>query len=80
MMNMAMKPTANSNDVVNRICPPQSVPIQLKIFTPVGIAMSIVVPANTESAIGPSPVENMWWLHTLHPRNAITTPEYTTTV
>ena len=40
----------------------------------------MVVPANTESAIGPNPVENMWWLHTLQPRNAITTPEYTTTV
>ena len=80
MMNIAMNPTANSSDVVNRICPPHSVPIQLKIFTPVGMAMSIVVPANTESAMGPSPVENMWWLQTLHPKNAMTTPEYTTTV
>ena len=43
------------------------VPIQLKIFTPVGIAMSIVASENTESAIGPMPVENMWWLHTPKP-------------
>src|SRR5438132_11310602 len=43
MMNIAMNPTAKSSDVVNRICPPQSVPIQLKIFTPVGMAMSIAV-------------------------------------
>ena len=38
----------------------QSVEIQLKIFTPVGIAMSIVVRLNTESAIGPRPTANMW--------------------
>ncbi len=29
------------------------------------------------SAIGPIPVENMWWLHTPKPRNAMNTPENT---
>ena len=43
------------------------VPIQLKIFTPVGMAISIVPSENTVSAIGPMPVENMWWLHTPKP-------------
>ena len=42
--------------------------------------MSIVVAENTESAIGPSPTENMWWLHTPQPMKPISTPEYTTTV
>ena len=36
MMNIATKPMANSIGVVKRIEPPQIVPIQLKIFTPVG--------------------------------------------
>ena len=39
--------------------PPQTVAIQLKIFTPVGIAISIEVIANAESATGPIPVANM---------------------
>ena len=45
--------------VFNWIDPPHMVTIQLKIFTPVGMAMSIVASENTESAIGPMPVENM---------------------
>ncbi len=32
---------------------------QLKIFTPVGIAMIMVAMANAESAIGPMPTANM---------------------
>ncbi len=59
MMNIAMKPTAKCSAVVPRMSPPQSVAIQLKIFTPVGIAMSIVVAANAESAMGPRPTANM---------------------
>src|SRR5207244_6820887 len=79
MMNMAMKPTAKWSAVVPRMSPPHRVAIQLKIFTPVGTAMSIVVAANTESAIGPRPTANMWWLHTLQPMNPMRIPEYTTT-
>ena len=41
MMNSAMKPTQNSSGILNSIVPRHSVPIQLKIFTPVGIAISI---------------------------------------
>src|SRR5881628_2205655 len=80
MMNIAMKPTAKCSAVVPRMSPPHSVAIQLKIFTPVGTAINIVVPANTESAIGPSPTENMWWLHTPHPMNPINTPLFGYTV
>ena len=60
--------------------PPQSVPIQLKIFTPVGTAISIVVSAKNESASGPIPVANMWWLHTPKPRKAMNAPENTIAV
>ena len=57
--------------------PPHIVPIQLKIFTPVGIAISIVVRAKNVSAIGPMPVVNMWWLQTPKPRKAMNAPEKT---
>src|SRR4029077_12917419 len=75
MMNMAMKPMANSIGVSRRSLPPHMVAIQLKIFTPVGMAMSMVVDANTESAMGPRPTENMWWLQTPQPMKAIRIPE-----
>ena len=55
------------------------VPIQLKIFTPVGTAISIVVMVNTEFAMGPSPTVNIWWLHTAQLMMAMTMPEKTTT-
>ena len=51
---------AKSIDVENSIDPPQRVPIQLKILTPVGTAISMVVMVNTEFATGPSPTVNMW--------------------
>jgi hypothetical protein len=59
-MNIAMNPIANSIGVFSSNLPPHIVAIQLKILTPVGIAMSIVVAPNTESAIGPRPTANMW--------------------
>ena len=49
--------------------PPHSVPIQLKNFTPVGTAMSIVVAPKNGSRM--SPVANMWWAHTLTDRAAM---------
>ena len=59
MMNIAMKPSANSIGVLNSIFPPHTVPIQLKIFTPVGIAIIIVASEKNASAKGPIPVANM---------------------
>jgi len=55
------------------------VAIQLKILTPVGIAMSIVVRPKNVSAIGPIPTANMWWAHTPKPSAAMRIPEYTIT-
>src|SRR5260221_11986044 len=78
MVNIAMKLSANFIDVVKFSEPPQMVPIQLKIFTPVGTAISMVVRLNTESAIGPMPVENMWCAHTPQPMMPMKMPENTT--
>ena len=77
MMNIAMNPTAKYIGVLNCSEPTHIVPIQLKIFTPVGMAISIVVSEKKVSAIGPMPVVNMWWLHTPNPRKAMNTPENT---
>ena len=76
--NIAMNPIENSIGVVKRMSPPHSVPIQLKIFTPVGIAMIIVETAKAVFATGPSPTANMWCAHTPNPMNPIAMPENTT--
>ncbi len=61
--------------VVKRSVPPQSVPSQLKIFTPVGMPMSMVITENIESATGPMPTANIWCAHTPKPRKAMSMPE-----
>ena len=50
-------------------------PIQLRIFTPVGTAMSMVAMEKTASATGPMPTENMWWDQTPKPKKPIMMPE-----
>src|SRR6266516_1539669 len=69
MMKMLMKPTEYSIGVLKLTAPRCIVAIQLKIFTPVGTAISIVVDAKTASASGPRPTANMWWAHTPNARN-----------
>src|SRR5216683_7676475 len=75
MMNMAMNPMANHIEVLRFSEPSHMVPIQLKIFTPVGMAMSMVESAKNESATGPRPTVNMWWLHTPQPMKPMKMPE-----
>ena len=77
MMNIAMKPMEKSIGVFICSEPPAMVPSQLKIFTPVGMAISMVVRLNAVSAMGPMPVENMWCAHTPKPRKAMKMPEKT---
>ena len=61
--------------VVMWITPFHSVAIQLKIFTPVGTAMSIVVIIiGTRSQLN-MPDTNMWWAQTVNPRITIATSE-----
>ena len=76
--NIETNAMANSIGVLRLIEPPHIVPIQLKTLMPVGTAISMVVIVNTELATGPRPTVNMWWLHTIQPMNAITTPARTT--
>ena len=45
---------------------------QLKIFTPVGIAISMLVPAMMVLNSVGSPAANMWCAHTRKPRKPIT--------
>ena len=76
-MNSATNPRANSIGLVNSTAPFHIVPIQLKIFMPVGTPINIVVMVNTEFATGPSPTVNMWWLQTAQPMMPMTIPEKT---
>ena len=74
-VNIVMKPSANSIGVVMWITPFHSVAIQLKIFTPVGTAMSIVVIIiGTRSQLA-MPDTNMWCAQTVKPRITIATSE-----
>src|SRR5450756_3176014 len=60
MVNKAMRPQAKSSGVLKRSDPPHIVASQLKILTPVGMAMSMLVPAMiTLNSVG-NPVANMW--------------------
>ena len=50
-------------------------PSQEKIFTPVGMAMMIVVIIIGTRSHAAMPLTNMWWAHTPNPRTAIATVE-----
>ena len=58
-VNVPMKPVANFMDVLNLTEPPQIVPIQLKIFTPVGTPIRKLPVAKAVLAMSPMPVANM---------------------
>ena len=51
--------------------------IQLRIFTPVGTAMSIVDSEKAATEIGPMPEANMWCAHTPQPMKPMAMPENT---
>lgn len=60
--NDTRNPSANTMGVSNVIDPRHIVPIQLKIFTPVGTAISIVMRAKNGSRT--APVTYMWCAQT----------------
>ena len=63
-MKTAMKPSAHSIGVSNEMFPRQIVASQLKIFTPVGMAMIIeLIMKKMSSPIG-RPTANMWCAQT----------------
>ena len=78
MTNIATPPTENIIAAVNRRSPLYIVAIQLKIFTPVGMAMIAVEMPNAVFATGPSPTANMWCAQTPKPMKPIAMPENTT--
>src|SRR5499427_10306135 len=72
-----MKPTANSIGVSNVIEPRHMVASQLKIFTPVGTAISIVAYMKNSCPVTGMPTVNMWCAHTMNDRMAIDAVAYT---
>ena len=53
------------------IIPPWSAASQLKTFTPVGIAIIIVADVKYACESTSIPTVNMWWAHTMNPKNLI---------
>ena len=79
IVNWTMNARAHSIDVVSRMRPPHIVASQLKILIPVGTAIVMLEKPKTASATSPIPTVNMWWAQTVTERNAMATPEPTTT-
>ncbi|CKS85425.1 Uncharacterised protein [Mycobacterium tuberculosis] len=77
MVNTKMKPTANSMGVSKVIEPCHMVAIQLKIFTAVGTAISMVAYMKNSWPVSGMPVVNMWCAHTMNDRMAIDEVAYT---
>ena len=67
--NVTRKPRAHIIGVSKVSEPRHIVPIQLKNFTPVGTAISIVM--NAKNGSSTAPVTNMWCAHTVTERAAM---------
>src|SRR5919204_2594679 len=76
IVKMTMKAMAKSIGVLKRSAPPQIVPSQEKIFTPVGTAMSIVEAMKKTWSASSMPATNMWWTKTPNERKPIAADEY----
>lgn len=66
-----MKPKAHIRAGDHLMLPPWRVASQLKIFTPVGMAMIIVADVKYARVSTSIPTVNMWWAHTIKPKNPI---------
>ena len=77
MVNTKMNPTAHSIGVSNDIEPRHMVAIQLKIFTAVGTAISMVAYMKNSWPVTGMPVVNMWCAHTMKLRMAMAEVAYT---
>ncbi len=69
--NIATNATALSMGTWKRMLPRHIVPIQLNTFTAEGTAMTSVDTMKDDPSVGFIPLMNMWWPHTIQPRNAI---------
>jgi hypothetical protein len=77
MVNTKMKPTANNMGVSKVMEPCHMVAIQLKTFTPVGTAISMVAYMKNSWPVTGMPVVNMWCAHTMNDKIAIDEVAYT---
>jgi len=70
-VNKNTKPRLQSKEGVMVRFAPWRVAIQLKIFTPVGIAIIIVAAVKYARVSTSIPTVNMWWAHTINPNKPI---------
>lgn len=68
-VNRKMKPRAQSIAGDHLMLPPWRVASQLKTLTPVGMAMIIVAEVKYARVSTSRPTVNIWWAHTMNPRN-----------
>lgn len=71
MVKRKMKPRAHSIGGSHLMVPPCSVANQLKTLMPVGIAMIMVADVKYARVSTSIPTVNIWWAHTMKPRNPI---------
>src|SRR6266487_353516 len=71
IVNIDTKPIAFSIGTWKRRLPRHIVPSQLNTLIAEGTAMSSVDTMNVDPRVGFMPLMNMWWPHTIQPRNAI---------
>src|SRR5205814_9159192 len=73
MTNIPTNPIAFSIGTWKRRLPRHIVPIQLNTLMADGTEMIMVVTMNVEPSVGFMPLMNMWWPHTIQPRNPMPT-------
>src|SRR2546425_1112687 len=71
--NIATNATAFSIGTWKWRLPRHIVPIQLNTLIAEGTAMIRVDTMNVDPSVGFMPLTNMWWPHTIQPRNAMPT-------
>ena len=72
-----MKPIVHSIGVVKRMRPRYIVNSQLKIFTPVGIEIIIVVMPKKAFTLAPAPIVKKWCSHTTNESTVMRTVAHT---
>lgn len=70
-VNKKIKPRAQSIAGDHLMFPPCRVANQLKTLTPVGIAIIMVAEVKYARVSTSIPTVNIWWAHTINPRNPI---------
>ncbi|MNS18716.1 hypothetical protein D3C72_504170 [compost metagenome] len=72
-----MKPSVHSTGDVNCTRPRYIVNSQLKIFTPVGMEMIMVVMPKNALTLAPEPIVKKWCSHTMNDSTMIAAVAYT---